>query len=182
MEQITFVGGWSYTQREINELFKFIDLYQVAINNNFNILEFGAGNSSTKIANIINKVTNNLTYYTYESDWNFVPMDNRIRTIIYDENDIENVNLSLNITFEQKFDLVLVDGPNGNNRKFWYRKFKNYVKPGTIILVDDFNHYTSFGEELDKHFNYELLSFSDEPFVPNGEHSWKIVRVKNAIY
>lgn len=50
-------------------------------------------------------------------------------------------------------------------------------KPGSIVLVDDFNHYNSFGEELDKHFTYELLSFSNEPFVPNGEHSWKIVKV-----
>jgi hypothetical protein len=31
--------------------------------------------------------------------------------------------------------------------------------------------------ELDKNFDYELLSFSNEPFVIDGEHSWKIVKI-----
>jgi len=182
MENIQFVGGWSYTQKEMNELFEFIDLVKLSESEHFNILEFGSGDSSVKLANIFSKSIKNLTYYTYESNSNYIQCDDRIRTILYNENDIENVNLVDNINIEYKFDLILVDGPNGNNRKFWYGKFKHYVKPGTIILVDDFNHYSSFGEELDKHFEYELLSFSNEPFVPNGEHSWKIVRIKNVNY
>ena len=165
----------------MTELFKFIDLNKVSEIDNFSILEFGAGDSSVKLANLFSKATNNLTYYTYESNSNYIQSDSRIRTVFYNENDIENVNLSDNINVEHKFDLILVDGPNGNNRKFWYNKFKHYVKPGTIILIDYFNHYSSFGEELDKHFEYELLSFSNEPFVPNGEHSWKIVRVKSIV-
>lgn len=181
MENINFAGGWSYSQNEMTELFKFIDLNKVSEIDNFSILEFGSGDSSVKLANIFSKATHNLTYYTYESNSNYVQYDHRIRTILYNENDIENVNLSDNINLEQKFDLILVDGPNGNNRMFWYEKFKHFVKPGAIILIDDFNHYSSFGEQLDKHFEYELLSFSNEPFVPNGEHSWKIVRVRVVI-
>jgi hypothetical protein len=80
-----------------------------------------------------------------------------------------------------QFDIVLVDGPHGDNRSRWYAKIRKNVKAGTIILVDDFNHYTCFSEELDKNFKYELLSHSDEPFVAYGEHSWKIVRVIECI-
>jgi hypothetical protein len=76
-------------------------------------------------------------------------------------------------------DLILVDGPHGNKRSQWYPKIRSNVKPGTILLVDDFNHYACFSEELDRNFNYELLSYSNEPFVAYGEHSWKIVRIIN---
>ena len=74
-----------------------------------------------------------------------------------------------------------MDGPNGDKRSLWYSKIRSVVKPGTLLLIDDFNHYKCFSDELDKNFNYELLSFSNEPFVPYGEHSWKIVRIINAI-
>ena len=87
-------------------------------------------------------------------------------------NDIENTFIP-----DVQFDLILIDGPNGDKRSLWYSKIKNNVKIGTICLIDDFNHYKCFGEELDRNYEYELLSFSDEPFVPYGEHSWKIVRI-----
>jgi hypothetical protein len=164
----------------MSELFKFIDIDEIKIRNSYNILEFGSGDSSIKIANIFSNI-DNLTYYTYESNSDYIQKHNKIINIEYDENNIQKIKLSDNIYGNIQFDLVLVDGPNGDNRKFWYNKFKYYCKIGTIILIDDFNHYTSFGEELDKNFEYELLSFNDEPFVPYGEHSWKIVKVLNIL-
>ena len=94
----------------------------------------------------------------------------------YDKDNIEDVLLPTH-----NFDLILIDGPSGEKRQLWYNKIKNFVKINTIILIDDFNHYKSFGEQLDKHFEYELLSHSDIPFEPFGEHSWKIVKIKNII-
>ena len=93
--------------------------------------------------------------------------------------DIENIEVV--VIPEITFDIVFVDGPHGDKRSKWYSKFKKNVKVGTIILIDDFNHYKCFSEELDRHFRYETLSYSDEPFVPYGEHSWKIVRVIECI-
>ena len=148
--------------------------------NSYNILEFGSGDSSIKIAKLFDNI-DNLIYYTYESNMSFVSNHIKIKTIIYNENNIQNVKLSDNISTNIKFDLILVDGPNGDKRQYWYNKFKDFVKIGTIILIDDFNHFKSFGDELDNNFEYELLSFSDEPFVPYGEHSWKIVRVLNIL-
>ena len=157
-----FCGGFSYTQREMNELFKYT-------RPNMNILEFGAGVSTPKIFNLL-KPSN---YYVYETDPTYAPDIKDITTVLYDPDDIEQLEINHGVVF----DLVLIDGPNGEKRKYWFSKLRSCVKPGTIILVDDFNHYDSFGEELDKHFDYELLSFSNEPFKVYGEHSWKIVRI-----
>jgi hypothetical protein len=91
---------------------------------------------------------------------------------MYDQSTIDSLEIVDHI-----FDLILVDGPNGDKRAKWYSKIRKNVKPGTIILVDDFNHFDSFSTELNKNFEYELLDHHDEPFVAYGEHSWKIVKV-----
>jgi hypothetical protein len=172
-----FNGGWSYTNLEMNELFKNIDLtipYE-----QYNIIEFGGGDSSNKIKGIFNNVTS-LNYYIVESNPDYLPENkNDFNIILYKQEEIENVDLSNSIDNAIKFDLILIDGPNGDARKYWYEKVKPFIKKNSIILVDDFNHYACFGEELDKHFDYVLLSHSDIPFKPYGEHSWKIVRVLN---
>lgn len=168
MDIPAFNGGWSYTQWEMNDLFKHI-LYK----DDYSILEFGAGDSSTKIFNHFKKYVQKLHYAIYESNYNYLPNNlSDYEVHFYDENDIENVPMPNNT-----FDLILIDGPNGDKRKYWYSKIKQCVKEGTIILVDDFNHYQSFSDELDRNFEYELLEHHDEPFVAYGEHSWKIVKI-----
>ena len=170
-----FNGGWSYTNLEMTQLFNHIDVTKEY--DNYNIIEFGGGDSSEKIYNLFKHVKN-LQYYIIESNPNYLPenTDNKYKIILYDENDIINMDLH-KIIEPMFFDLILIDGPNGDSRKHWYNKIANYIRPGSIILIDDFNHYESFGEELDKNYEYELLSLHDVPFVPYGEHSWKIVRV-----
>jgi hypothetical protein len=171
-----FNGGWSYTQKEMIELFK-----HIVYTNDFNILEFGSGDSTVKLYNHFKKYTNKLLYYCYESDptyKNHIKNEDMntllsdVNMVFYNDTDINSLSIP-NIIF----DLILIDGPNGDKRALWYSKIKNNVKEGTIILVDDFNHYLCFSEELDKNFDYELLSFSNEPFVIDGEHSWKIVKI-----
>jgi SAM-dependent methyltransferase len=162
-----FSGGWSYTQKEIQELFKYLNFKET-----YSILEFGSGDSTIKLYNYIKKYVNNLIFYTYESDSNYIIENTEINYILYDINNIQDVVIP-----DIQFDLILIDGPNGDKRSLWYSKIRNNVKKGTIILIDDFNHYKCFSDELDKNFEYELLSFNNEPFVPNGEHSWKIVKV-----
>jgi len=168
-----FIGSWSYSSEEMIELFKNIDTN--VFRENYNIIEFGCGDSSIKLFKIFDKVKN-LLYYALESDINYVPNFEKIKAILYDETKIDSFVLK----FEEEnllFDLVLVDGPTGEKRKLWYYKFKKYVKIGTIILIDDFNHFESFGEELDKHYEYEVLSFNNDPPIPGKGKSWKIVKV-----
>ena len=172
-----FDGGWSYTNLEMNQLFKFIDLNEKY--NEYNIIEFGDGSSSEKIHNLFKNVVN-LNYYLFESNVLYIQKNQSLFNFIkYDENNIESIDLNNYIEQTIKFDLILIDGPTGEKRQLWYKKVKNFVKLNSIILIDDFNHYKSFGEQLDKHFDYELLSYSDIPFEPFGEHSWKIIKITN---
>ena len=165
--EICFEGGWSYTQKEINELLK-----NLSFKEGYSILEFGSGDSTLKLYNYVKRHIANLIFYTYESNIDYIKDHHEIQYILYDINKIKDV-----IIPDIKFDLILIDGPTGEYRSMWYSKIKNNIKNGTIILVDDFNHYASFSTELDNNFEYETLSYSNEPFVPNGEHSWKIVRI-----
>jgi hypothetical protein len=172
MEFPKFNGGWSYTQLEMTELFKHLKFQPT-----FSILEFGSGDSTKKLYSYIRPQVQNLFFYTYESDNTFLETEpSDIKYIKYNISEIDSLTIP-----DIQFDLILIDGPNGELRSKWYSKIKKNVKQGTILLIDDFNHYKSFSTELDKNFEYELLSFSDEPFVPYGEHSWKIVSIQRPI-
>lgn len=39
------------------------------------------------------------------------------------------------------YDLVIIDGPNGNGRNFVYLALKDHLKSNTKIFIDDFDHY-----------------------------------------
>lgn len=162
-----FNGGWSYTQKEMNSLFSFIKY-----TDDYSILEFGAGDSTSKLWIHFKKYTKNLSYTVFETNHLYTPLFPEIKTILYDANNIDSIDIP-----DGTFDLILVDGPNGDKRAKWYSKIRKSVKSGTIILIDDFNHFSSFSKELDKNFQYETLDHFEIPFVPYGEHSWKIVKV-----
>ena len=70
----------------------------------------------------------------------------RQRNCFYDikDNDIQGV-----------FDIVIIDGPNGNGRNISYFHLINHIKPGTIVLIDDFNGTDNdFNYNFIKYFNY----------------------------
>ena len=173
MSEPVFEGGWSYTQREMNELFKHL-FYKDKTE--YKVLEFGSGNSTIKLYDYFKQKVDNVIFYSYESESNFLFSHDKINLLFYDKDNIKDVVLP-----NEKFDLILIDGPNGDKRSLWYSKIRNNVKEGTIILIDDFNHYKCFSDELDRNFNYELLNLHDEPFVAYGEHSWKIAKIINPL-
>lgn len=93
-----------------------------------------------------------------------------MNTILYDSNQIDQLIIPNKI-----YDIVLIDGPNGVLRSKWYSKIRNNISYNTIMLIDDYNHYNEFETELNRNYNYTILSLSDEPFRPYGEHSWRII-------
>jgi hypothetical protein len=161
-----FEGGWSYTHEEITELFKHLKFSQ-----EYSVLEFGSGDSTVELYNKLREHVENLTYYTYESDISYMRLHDDIKWVHYDENDIQNTQIP-----DVKFDLILIDGPGGEKRQLWYSKLRNNVKPGTVVLIDDFNHFKSFSDELDNNFKYDTLSLQIQPILP-GNKSWKIVEI-----
>lgn len=54
------------------------------------------------------------------------------------------------------YDLMILDGPNGNGRNISYLYVKNNLAEGSIVLIDDYNHY-DFVEKFSLFFEHELL-------------------------
>jgi hypothetical protein len=70
-----------------------------------------------------------------------------------DENDIAD-----------EYDIILIDGPNGNGRNISYLHFMKHVKPGTIVVIDDHNG-------KDDNFNYDFIKYFNHFF--NAEEIYK---------
>jgi hypothetical protein len=58
------------------------------------------------------------------------------------------------------FDLVVVDGPNGNGRSLAFLAIQHCVKVGTVFFIDDHMHY-DFVERLQQVFRVEKLHGSE---------------------
>ena len=61
-------------------------------------------------------------YYSYESNQEYITENTHYYLKLYDRNDIENTFIP-----DVQFDLILIDGPNGDKRSLWYSKIKNNV-------------------------------------------------------
>ncbi len=169
-----FKGGWSYMEEEIQNA-----VFLLPEQNNLNVLEFGCGDSSIKLFNLLNEKWN-VKYKAFESNNKFFINHSGIECVIYNDKDIENLDIGNDV-----YDFILIDGPNGILRKFWYSKITKNVKKGTIILIDDWCHYNEFENALVNDFGskikYEVIETRKE-YDPNsdphlGYKSWKIVKV-----
>ena len=58
-----------------------------------------------------------------------------------------------------EFDLILLDGPNGNGRSIAFNVIKPFLSNRAFILVDDYNHY-QFIEHLKNTFPNATLHYS----------------------
>jgi hypothetical protein len=169
-----FKGGWSYTAEEIQNVVSILPDQET-----LNVLEFGCGDSSIKLFNILSEKWN-VEYEAFESNQNFYINHAKIKCHIYNENQIQNLNIG-----NKKYDFILIDGPNGVLRKHWYSKITQNVKNGTVILIDDWCHYEEFENALVNDFGsiikYEVIETRKE-YDPNsdphlGYKSWKIIKV-----
>ena len=57
-----------------------------------------------------------------------------------------------NIKLKDYYDFIIVDGPNGNGRNLSYLFFKDKVKKGTIIFIDDY-------DSRDNDFDYKFIPY-----------------------
>ena len=120
------------------------------------VLEFGAGISTIKIYEALTTKYKNVNYVTYENELLWKPCHEGIDFRFFNKKDLTNGNI--NISNKEKYDIVIVDGPDGECRKYWYKIFKDNIKEGTILHIDDVFHYTSFLIELNDTFkNYDIL-------------------------
>lgn len=74
------------------------------------------------------------------------------------------------------YDLIILDGPNGNGRNLSFLHIEKYVKKDTIIFIDDYNHY-DFLEKCQSFFNTEII-FQHTEGVGNGKDNFVILKIK----
>lgn len=93
-------------------------------------------------------------------------LEPRQKNNFYDvsENDLQGI-----------YDLVILDGPNGNGRNFSFLHIKNHIDTGSIIFIDDYNHY-DFLEQCQAMYNIEII-FQHTEGVGNGKDNFVIVKL-----
>lgn len=82
--------------------------------------------------------------------------DTRIKNAFYslDNSDIDTL---------EPIDGLIVDGPHGNGRSIAFVLYYRFMHPGTIVLIDDFNHY-DFLADLGRCFKYEILERQERKY------------------
>jgi predicted O-methyltransferase YrrM len=159
-----FVGGWSLSPYSI-----YLSIKYVTYDKTLKILEFGSGDGTNKLVEFLTNKNIDFKYTSVEHDINYANTHN-VEYLMYPlthnyvPKDIENIDIQLNGIY----DLIIIDGPHGVGRSKWYDKIKNFVKKGTIILIDDFHHYVEFETELNKVFEYDVVNVVniDKRFTP----------------
>jgi hypothetical protein len=78
---------------------------------------------------------------------------------VYGEFDATIKNATYDVDFSKlkdEYDLVIIDGPNGNGRNFSNFYIENRVKNGTYIIIDDYFHY-DFVDKVKHFFDVEVV-------------------------
>lgn len=169
-----FVGGWSYAGESLYIACKEIDANDKP---SISVLEFGCGDSTVKLYEILTKrLSGSHIYYDcYENDPRFAIVHPNILCTLYDKDNIDSVTLP-----SKKYDFVLIDGPHGVDRMKWYKKINHVIKEGTLILIDDWNHYLEFENSLVNDigcsWKYDIIHIGDSP-----KKSYKIVKIVSTI-
>lgn len=160
----SFKGGWGLAPYPTYFALKYVTYLE-----ELSVLEFGSGEGTTILTNLLQKKQVPYRYRSIEHDAAYAKtpgVQYQLYSIShqYTPSEIDEVELQL----EGVYDLVIVDGPHGVGRARWYSKFKDYVREGTIVLIDDYHHYKEFGDEFCKHFEYEVVNlFNENPrFTP----------------
>ena len=145
---------------------------------NISILEFGAGLSTVKLYEALKTKYYNVNYVTYEDNPQWAPNHKGIDVRMYNKKDL--IEGQISIPTNEKYDVVIVDGPDGELRKYWYKIFRDNVKDNTIIHIDDVFHYASFEKELDLTFkNYEIIFESGRKTWTRGNNKcWLTVKLR----
>lgn len=161
-------GGYSYCDDQIQKIIPHLD-----VSGSIKVLELGSGDSTVKLYDFLITMYKEVIFYTYDTDDKYLCKDSRVISQLYQR--VELCELP-----NEVFDLILIDGPNGETRKYWYSKLKDKCRVGSIIHIDDDCHYASFMEEVDNNFEYELLDNVSKGH--RGLTCWKTIRVSKVLY
>ncbi len=155
-----FPGKWSICPEAA-----YAALKVVRYEHNLRVLEFGSGEGTKAILDLLTKREIPFVYHAWENNEQYISADPRVHTYIWD-----GINFPSQLT--GTYDLVIVDGPNGVTRNKWYPLLKDVVQNGTILLLDDFYHHKEFAVALEENFAFRTVDCHSE-----GHECWKVVEV-----
>ena len=162
-QNLDLESGWSYCNDQILEFMPLLLCKQ-----DISVLEFGCGNSTVKIYDYLKQKIPNVSYMCYETDEEYGINHEGIELIYYK-------NVKKAILPRKIFDLILIDGPTGKSRVYWYKKIIPLVQNGTLLHIDDFDHYKQFERQLNKYHNFKELFRKERS--KKGEKSWLTVEI-----
>lgn len=140
-----------------------------------NILEFGSGPTTQTLYDALTTKYTKVKYVTYETDPQWAPKHPGITVRFHTKEELANKSLVWDD--EEIYDLIIVDGPDGELRSNWYSLFVNNVKEGTIVHIDDAFHYASFEKEFNKYFPHTNYIF--EHARGSNRKCWITAQISN---
>ena len=155
-----FSGGWSVCPEAVAPA-----LNAVTYSGPLQILELGSGAATYVLLKLLDKLAVQFTYRAWENDDKFVCTDKRVLTSRWNGTDFPGSLAGI-------YDLIIIDGPNGVTREKWYPLLRCVVRPGTVMLIDDFHHHPEFGKALNQNFAYDTISESGD-----SHECWKTVKI-----
>jgi len=127
----------------------FVALNRVTYSEQLRVCEFGTGIATLAVVRLLEAKSVPFTYVAYEHTGR--QCDPKVSAVSWSRNDFPK-ELQGGV-----FDLVLLDTPVGPDRVKWLPLLKSHVRPGTILVFDDFDHYPLYRSMLRKHFDYKIV-------------------------
>lgn len=148
----------------------------------FSVLELGAGAGTAALNEILRAKPLRYNYISLESNAKYLAAVPGVLSV-HQPSFPDDLLQVLPTTFG-KADLIIVDGPNGVIRSRWYPLLRPLVRRGTVLLLDDFDHFPEFAQALDSNFNYQLIDHVNlgKPASGGSVVCWRIVRILSPIY
>lgn len=161
-----YPGGWSLTAEQMQAA-----LAHVTYSDTLRVLEIGQGRGTAVLAAALQAAGLPFVYVALEQQPRYAQPVPGVSTLLYDTPETALLPAG-------EYDLVIVDGPTGESRSQWYCRLRPHVRAGTVLVVDDHQHYASFVRELDANYVYHVLDRREAPKPPRGPWvCWLTVRI-----
>ena len=167
-----FPGHWSLWP---TQMFAALNAVTYRVDHPLKVLEFGSGAGTVALAKLLENKPLKFEYLSYENDAKYVQLIEGIKTIIWTVFP-PKVDIEFPPGNARPYDLVIIDGLNGVDRIKWYPLLRDHIQPGTILVIDDFDHYPEFQTALDALCKYEVVDRLKA--IGNTGMCWITVKVK----
>ena len=168
-----FPGKWSLWPAQM-----FAALNEVTIRDGIPlmVMELGSGAATDVLASILQTQLGKVIYLAYENNADYISKHPVVSTYYWDGDVAGSWFSNCLARYPGPYDLIIIDGPNGVDRAKWYPMLRDHIRPGAILIIDDFDHYTEFQTALDELCEYDVV---DRVYAPSRTGMcWITVRVK----